>query len=176
MGWKAIEGYRYPYRINEDARVQKLFRGKWLDIRASVSGRTRATVQLIGTDGQRKNVALVNLMADAFMGGRRKGHCIIHRNGLKLDCKLGNLKFVTKSDCAKLSAKCRRRAVARIDRDGNVVEVYRSLEEAADRTFISRSSIGARCRKEVKDPYDLDGYNYLYEDDTAAINQERKKA
>lgn len=174
--WVAIKGYRYPYRINEDAKVQKYEDGAWTDLNPQLGSRTRSVVYLRAKDGKRVPAPLVTLMADAFMGGRKPGHCIVYRNGLKKDCQLANLRQVTRTECAKIAYKNRRKSVAKIDQDGNVVEVYSSATEAAKRNFLSMTAIVSRCAKKVKDPYRLDGYNYLYEDDTYAINQEKRKA
>lgn len=38
MTWRKIDGYQYPYRINEEAQVQKWDGKQWIDIRARISG------------------------------------------------------------------------------------------------------------------------------------------
>ncbi len=109
-------------------------------------------------------VPLVWLMADAFLGGRRPGYAIVHRNEQKLDCAAGNLMFVPQNECGRLSCRSRRKAVMKIDRSGNVVAIYASGREAAKKNYISQNSIWARCHGMVKDPFRLDGYDYRYED------------
>ena len=90
--WVAIIGYRWPYRINREGCVQKqLEDGSWYTLKAyMVGGRSRAVVKMRSKDNRKIEVPLVWLMADAFMGGRRPGYGIVHRNGAKLDCSLGN--------------------------------------------------------------------------------------
>ena len=102
-------------------------------------------------------------MADAFMGGRRTGYNIIHRNGAKMDCELVNLSFASKQVSGKLSSANRRKAVIKVDQDGQVVAIYSSGREAAKKNYISQNAIWARCTGKVKDPYRLDGYDYRYE-------------
>ena len=161
--WRDITGYRFEYRINTDATVQKLMDdGSWYTLRPYVSGRKRACVKMRTADNRKVDVPVVWLMAEAYMGGRKPGMNMIHRNGSKFDCSLGNLKYVTKSESAKLCSSNRRMAVMKIDPEGNVVAIYASGREAAKKNYISQNSIWARCRKKVKDPYRLDGFDYRY--------------
>lgn len=165
MAWKNIKGYRWPYRINEDACVQKqLEDGSWYTLKAYIGGgRARAMVKLRTADNRKVEVPVVWLMADAFMGGRRPGYAIIHKNRAKLDCSLGNLEFIPCKESGRISCRSRRKAVMKVDQAGNVVEIYASGREAAKKNYISQNSIWARCHNQVKDPYRLDGFNYQYE-------------
>ena len=163
--WAAIPGYRWPYRISREGRVQKqLEDGSWYTLKPYLGGgRSRAMVKMRTKDNRKIEVPLVWLMADAFMGGRRPGYGIVHKNGAKLDCSYENLEFRSAKDCGKISCRSRRKAVMKVDRAGNVVEVYPSGREAAKKNYISQNSIWARCHNRVKDPFRLDGYNYQYE-------------
>ena len=163
-GWKEIPGYRFRYRINDEAVVQKqMDDGSWFALKPYISGRNRAAVKMRTADNRKVDVPVVWLMADAFMGGRKPGTAIIHKNSSKLDCSLGNLKMIPRKECGKLSCRSRRKAVMKLDREGNVVAIYASGREAAEKNFISQNSIWARCMGKVKDPYRLDGHDYRYE-------------
>lgn len=162
--WKEITGYRWPYRISTDGDVQKFWNGEWVELRPYLSGgRARAMVKMRTADNRKIEVPVVWLMADAFMGGRRNGFCIVHRNGAKLDCALENLKFATRKECGKLSCGNRRRTVLKLDRAGRVIAIYPSVTEAAKRNYISKNAVYNRCANKVKSPFDLDGFNYQYE-------------
>lgn len=164
MKWKEIEGYRFRYRVNEDGVVQKrLDDGNWRTMKAYISGRNRVCVKMRTADNRKIDVPVVWLVADAFMGGRRPGFNIIHKNGSKFDCASVNLAFVSKGTCAKISSTNRRKAVMKVDKAGHVVAIYRSGREAAEKNYISQNAIWARCNGKVKDPYRLDGFDYKYE-------------
>lgn len=165
MSWIGIDGYRWPYRINEDGVVQKrLCNGDWYTLTPYITGnRKRAVVKMRSLENKAIEVPVVWLMADAFMGGRRDGYAIVHSNKAKLDCSLGNLSFVPMSDCGRISCRSRRMSVEKVDRDGNVVEIYASGREAAVKNHISQNAIWARCNGKVKDPYRLDDHDYRYE-------------
>lgn len=162
--WVEIPGYRFRYQINREAVVRKeLESGEWYVLKPYISGRTRACVKMRTADNRKVDVPVVWLMADAFMGGRRPGYNIIHRNGAKMDCELVNLSFASKQVSGKISSANRRKAVMKVDQDGQVVAIYSSGREAAKKNYISQNAIWARCTGKVKDPYRLDGYDYRYE-------------
>jgi hypothetical protein len=175
--WREIGGYRLPHRINQEGCVQKQKEsGEWVTLNQYLSGRKRACVKIKTTDGRRVDVPVKQLMADAFMGGCRPGMCIVSKNGSKLDCSLRNLKFVSKQECGTLSCRNRRMAVAKISRCGEVVAIYTSGREAAQKNYISQSSIWLRCTGQVADPFSLDGYDYQYIDGNEKPWAKKKKA
>lgn len=165
LEWKPIDGYFYPYRISDQGDVQKFRDGKWMPCKPYIShGANRARVKMRIDKDTWKDIPVVWLMADAFFNGHSPEYAIIHRNGAKMDCSKNNLKFIPRKEVGKLSAGASRKAVMKIDRDGNVVEIYSSGREAARKNYISRTAVWNRCMNRVPDPYDLDGYNYQYED------------
>lgn len=167
--WKEIPGYKYRYRISREGVIQRqMNNGSWRDIQTSLlRGSSRATVNLTLANGKRRNVAVVMLMANAFMGGKTPGMWIVHRNGLRTDNRLENLEAITpKEGGRRYGTSARRKPVVKIDRRGDVVENYRSAAEAAKKNHIGQSSVTARCRKEVphKKEFDmLGGFTFRYE-------------
>ena len=140
--WVEIPGYRFRYQINREAVVRKeLESGEWYVLKPYISGRTRACVKMRTVDNRKVDVPVVWLMADAFMGGRRPGYNIIHRNGAKMDCELVNLSFASKQVSGKISSANRRKAVMKVDQAGQVVAIYSSGREAAKKNYISQNSI-----------------------------------
>lgn len=57
------------------------------------------------------------------------------------------------------------RVVVKVDPAGEVVEFYRSAREAGYMNHMSYQTVLDRCKRKVKKPFALDGYNYLWEDD-----------
>lgn len=174
--WKEIKGYRWPYRINEDACIQKFYNGEWVELHPYICGcRARAVVKMRTADNRKVEIPVVWLMADAFMGGRRPGYNIVHKDGTKLNNAWRNLEFKTKAECGRLTKDVRRRAVEKLDREGNVVALYRSAAEAARRDFISKSSVQQRCAGKVQDPYKMTGYTYRYEENWSGVKRKKKE-
>ena len=161
--WVPIEGYKWPYRINEDGTVQKKDRDLWVTLAPRIST-NRVTVSMRKRNGTRIYIPVVWLMADAFMGGRKPGMCIYHKNGLKTDNSLHNLEFLSKGENGKRTSGNRRRAVEKIAPDGTVVELYKSACEAAKKNYVHRNCVSDRCNGVVKNPFRLLGYSFRWEE------------
>lgn len=144
--WKEISGYKYPYRINEDAQVQKLYRSEWMTMTPMYTN--RMLIRMLTKEGKHKYVPLPWLMADAFMGGRKEGYAIAYRNKSRRDCSLGNLFFVPYEKCWAL-ANHSGKSVEKVDRDGNVLELYKSISEASRKNYVSLNYVSLRCNGKV---------------------------
>lgn len=168
--WKIIEGYYWPYRVHESGAVERLWsNSKWRPVKSYVTkkpGKTCGilTVHMRLLDGRRTIVPVKNLVIDAFLGGRKPGDIYTHRNRMTSDCSVHNLVKTTKVDVAKRTGGGMRKTVEKIDRNGNVVDLYSSVTEAAKRDFIDRRSVQLRCANKIKgDPFELTGFSYRYE-------------
>lgn len=163
--WVEIIGYKYRYQINDDGNIQKqLPSGEWIALKPSLNG-GRAVVYLARKDGSREKKAVVNLMADAFMGGRNLGTWIVHKNGDRLDNNLQNLEVISAKEGGKRYAgNSKRKPVVKIDRQGEPIEFYKSATEAAKKNFVSKNFVVYRCLRKVQDEYySLDGYTFRYD-------------
>ena len=164
MEWVNIDGYKYVYQINTEGQV------RWLDaygiahiVRPYTAGQKRTRITMTRADGVKISVAVVNLMADAFMGGRLEGYNIVHKNGCKYDNRLANLRFATKEETAQMSANNRGKQVVKMLYDRTVVEVYPSATKAAKANYISLTSMCALCNGSFEDSCRFDGFYYQYE-------------
>ena len=165
MEWKIVEGtWRWPYRISDQGDIQKqLPNGKWKALKPyPYSGQLR--VQMWVSETEWKRVQISKLVADAFMGGTPEGMFRIHKNGMMWDNAVENLAFTSREASAKRHRPGNSRPVLKLDREGNVVAIYRSGSEAARENFISQKAMSTHCRGLVEDPYRLDGYQYVYEE------------
>lgn len=94
--WKMIEGYKYPYRINEDAVVEELQdNGEWQTVRPFTKQDGRRAPRLCVTMVNKANrpalVPVKRLMVNAFLGGSHEGVSYGYKNGFHGDCSLRNL-------------------------------------------------------------------------------------
>ena len=168
--WRDIPGYDGAYQVSWDGRVRSFrYRGKIIDKPHYLTpyehdNSKRHFFKLSRSDGKAADVPITRIMANAWLGGCPKGKVIYHINGNIRDDCVANIGFITRQKLGKKSgAKGMRRPVAKIDCDGNVVDFYSSAREAAKANYISRSSVTSRCNKKVKNPYNLDGYDYVWE-------------
>lgn len=162
--WLPLEGHKIPYRVCEEGHIQGFWDGAWRDINSHFSGKsTRVYVRLSTESGKRKNVPVVNIMADLFLGGRKPGLCLYHLNGDKRDNSVYNLRWTTQSKIARKGTQQLMRPVEKIDVNGNVLGWYRSMTIAAKENYVSLNFVSSRCRNKRKSPFDLTGYSFRYE-------------
>ena len=178
--WKPINGYFWPYRINEMGDVERqIDDDEWVSIHPFITWnkhRGRLFVRRKSADGKWLNVVVKNLMIDAFFGGRKPGDMYAHRNGMISDCSVYNLVKTNLKKVGQTTGGGNRRAIEKVDKNGQVVALYSSVTEAAEKNFISRKAIWLRCKKRLKDPYMLDGCTYRYEEPNYnQIKKSRKK-
>lgn len=158
--WKGINGYKFPYRINELGEVQWFRWGRWIPLKIYLTN--RAEVRLRGADGRQKRVGVFRILDECFCGGyaRKNGLCVGPKNGVQTECTLRNMEYKTQSEIGKKSmARTMRKTVVRYDRDGEAT-VYGSISEAARENGITTSGLDRRLYGGVLDPR---GYRFEVE-------------
>lgn len=159
MIWKEIEGYKFRYRISDQAEVQKFSTKGWETLKTSFKW-NRLHVRLKRKEGTQAAVAVVNLMDEYFFDGaaRKNGWNICHKDGCKTDCAFENLYLTTQSEIGKRwGAKGSRKAVS-MSKNGREV-IYPSLAEAARKNGLTVPSLRRRMLGEV---YDEKGRVFKY--------------
>lgn len=170
--WKILQGYDKQYRISTEGAVEVLTRKgptntflyKRLKPHRKVGG-TGLYIHL-WKNGKRLDKSLVRLVYETFVGPLPKNVACYHINGFQNDNRLVNITTLSNKQLGHLTAHMsRRRGVVKLDRQGNVVEVFRSTREAAKADFTNKQSIILRCNKKLSiDPYELTGFDYRYDD------------
>lgn len=169
--WKLIEGYRYPYRINRGAVVQRqLPSGEWRPLKPHFISKKRdnmgcAMLSMAVYPKGMKKVSVTTLMEGRWLPKRKPGQIFRHKNGSRLDCSAWNMELTTQSELARRLNGPGRRPVEKIDRDGNVLEVYRSVSEAARANFVCNACVHRRCSGKIADPFALTGFSFRYSAD-----------
>ena len=163
MSWVNIEGYKYQYQINEEGKIRVLdLFGNYSPVRINTVGQRRSVTTLCREDGVKVSVPVVNIMANAFMGGKPDGYNIIHKNGNKHDNRLANLQFTTKAETARFSVRNQRKPVAKMTKDKVILATYFSTTEAAKKNYISVERMGSLCKGKFEDSCRMDGFFYRY--------------
>lgn len=165
--WKPIEGYRYPYRINEEGTVQrKLPTGEWKTMEHTVhrnqAGRGYAAVNLAVFPQGHRAVTLAALMEGRFLPVRKPGERYWHKSGSALDWSAKSIEVVSQAEFARRQGGPGRKIVAKVDRNGDMVEIYRSIQAAARSNFMDAKSVTNRCLGRIKDPFAATGYTFRY--------------
>ena len=90
---------------------------------------------------------------------------MVHKNGLHSDNRLVNVAVMTSQQVGReINYRWGCRPVVMINRDGEIVECYRSSREAARQNSLSENSVRRRCNREIADEFGLTGYSYRWDD------------
>lgn len=163
MRYVSIPGYAKEYRISEEGVVQrKRPNGSWTNVAPSME-RSALYVKLRRDDGTRHSKSVRSLMRDAFFGGPRKGYCLTSANGMKYDCSLYNLRWKRIQEARATCGRMKRKPVVKINRQGEVVEFYGSIVEAAKKNYVSTASVSRRCNQELDDPFGCFDFTFEFE-------------
>jgi len=93
--WRDIPGYEGHYRVSTRGDVWSLKTAKQLRQATATHGRLTVCLSI---EGARKTWLVYHLVMLAFVGPRANGICVRHLNGDKLDNRLENLCYGTKSE------------------------------------------------------------------------------
>lgn len=114
-------------------------------------------------------------MAISFLGPIPEGYMPHHKNGMKSDNNLENIEYISRKENGKrYGSKGKRKPVAKIDQDGNIVEFYTSAREAARKNGLVCSTIIERCNGKRKSAFAPDGFAYAW-DNNSSIKKALKK-
>lgn len=121
-------------------------------------------VKLTDENGTGRDVSVMGLMVDVWLGGKRPGLVPYHKNGDLADNWVGNIAFASRRELGKRTgASAARIPVAKVTPEGEIVEVYPSARVAARENHMSYQTVLDRCNGKVKKPFALDGHTYQFE-------------
>lgn len=172
--WRDIPGYQGAYQINREGEVRtwRYREGKFLKTpkmlrpymrKRGAKGHSRF-VKLTAPDGRSKDVKVLRLVVDVWFGGCPNGKVPYHKNGDLNDNCVNNIAFTTREKLGKMTgAKSGRMPVAKVLPDGEVIEIYPSARAAAKANHMSYQTVLDRCNGKVKNPFALDGHNYVFD-------------
>lgn len=146
--WVAIEGYKFPYRVDENANVQKQKKnGDWVSLTPHMSCSV-AVVDMRCQDGKQRHVTLSSIMDKAFFGGvaKKNGLRMRHKNGSKMDCSVWNLEPVTRREMGVRAAAMREKRIPVVRVWNGVETLYKSKTDAAAKNGMSRSVLEKRIK------------------------------
>lgn len=161
--YKQIEGFKFPYRISDKGIVEKeIAPGKWQQL-VPYLNHGSLWVKLRRDNAKSKSVRVMTLMRDYFMGGEKEAMRVARKSASIFDCSLSNLHWIPASKATNRARKAHRRSVEKIDAEGNVIELYSSVQEAAKKNFVATMTVIRRCKNRIKNPCEFLGYTFRYE-------------
>lgn len=172
--WRDIPGYGGAYQISREGEVRtwryrrerRLKEPRLLRqyMRRQGEKSRRRVVKLTDETGRAREVNVLGLMVDVWLGGRPPGLVPYHRNGDLRDHNVNNIGFATRAELGRMTgASAARMPVAKVTPAGEIVAVYPSARAAAKANHMSYQAVLDRCNGKVKKPYALDGHTYIFD-------------
>ena len=173
MQWKDIPGYDGKYQINREGNVRRVYQsGKTRTMtpyHRKMKGSQRLVVKLT-MNGKAKEEILLKLMAMTFLGAPPQGYVPYHKNGCQLDNCIHNIAYISRKELGKLTgAHSKRKSVAKINADGEIIDVYPSAREAARKNYMSHQTVMDRCNGKCISTFAPDGFAYAWEDEAVSM-------
>lgn len=167
--WRDIPGYGGKYQASRNGDIRRVFgSGKVRDLTPHWKFITKPKkhhllVTHLTLDGHDREVSMLRIMADTWKGKPPAGRVACHINGIISDNRADNIGFIDRKTLGRRTGGSRRKPVRKLDKDGNVVEVYVSAREAARANHMSYQTVLDRCHRKVKNEYALDGHTYRFD-------------
>ena len=177
--WRDIPGYMGKYQVDQEGNVRRVFPSgktrKMTPYYKKVSSGKKLIVKLT-INGNSKEETLLSIMAKTFLGKCPDGYVPYHKNGCKNDNYINNIAYISKKKLGKLvGAKAKRKPVAKIDNNGEIVDVYSSARQAARENYMSYQTVIDRCNGKCKSAFAPDGYAYAWEDSEVSMGKAIRK-
>jgi hypothetical protein len=171
--WRDIQGYNGKYQVSRLGDVRRVldngsyramtpYRKSGQKHKAIL--RERQFVKLT-INGKAKEVAMLKIVQETFLGAAPKNTVPYHKNGLVTDNRADNIGFISRQELGRKTGgnTRKKRTVFKINSKGEIVDIYKSARQAANENNMSYQTILDRCHNKVKKAFELDGYNYQFE-------------
>jgi hypothetical protein len=167
--WKDVPGYYGLYQASTLGNVRrKNGRNSYMLIKPFLREKSKTPymyrIRMSDIYGKRREFPLLSVIASAWCPPP-PGMCVVHKNGMASDNTIDNIAFMKKGDIlTKYAHRYTRKVVCKMDESGEVVEVYKSIADAAKNNRISANAVSKQCRKKVKEPIVTMGIVFKYDD------------
>ena len=179
--WKDIPGYGGKYQASREGQIRRVYSSGKIRLlsphqKKNMQGSKRVIVHLTDDNGKSKEVMVLGVIANLFLGACPEGCVPYHINGSQYDNNVNNIAYISRKELGRMTGgRAGRKSVFKINANGEVVDVYSSAREAARQNYMSYQTVMDRCNGKMKSAFAPDGYAYAWEDSTKSIKQALQK-
>ena len=168
--WRDIPDTHGAYQISIEGNIRKIWSsGKVSDMvpYTQCNGykkdkKPRLFIRL-DYDGKRRTFSVLSLMVKTFYGNIPKGMLPYHKDGVASNNHINNIGFITKSELGKITGyKSKSKAVFKVNKNGEVIDVYKSAAVAADKNFVSYDTVLRRCNHKLSNEFKLIEFTFRW--------------
>lgn len=166
--WKDIKDYDGLYQVSNLGNVKSLGNKsnhkEPIILKPTINKNGYMAVRL-QKDKKVKYIFIHKLVAEAFLRKKKENLQVNHKDGNKRNNKVNNLEWCTASENIIHSFKIGLRKptikkVYQLDKNNNLINIYKSAKEASKKTGVYYTDITQCCRNEIKS---AGGYIWKYE-------------
>lgn len=152
--WKKIKGFE-NYQISNFGNVKSFYFGNEILRKTKMSKDGYVSV-ILTIKGKQKNCFIHRLVAEAFVEKIEGKNFINHKDENKSNNVVSNLEWVTHEENCNFGTRGNRIAkgllkkVCKIDESGNIIQEFKSVNEASKKNNLSASLISMICNGKRK--------------------------
>lgn len=175
--WKdvPIANLKYRYRASTLGRIVKVMPdGEYVFLKPTIDRAAyNYSVRLRLDNGKVVKKCIHTIVGETFLG-KRDGYRFYLKNGVKTDTRLSNIGYATSAEILRMNNQKKRIPTAKIDKNGEIVEVYKSLRYCAKQNHFSEQAMSDICNGKNVNVLTTDGYAYCFEDDSRRMKKIRE--
>ena len=159
--WREIPDCNGLYKISKEGVIVRIYKTRLKEVKTyQKSGRRSGWYcKILG-----KEYLVMKIMCHVWVGLPPKGMVAYHKDGILSNNHYLNIGFITRSELGyKNGHKSKSISVEKYDKDGNVIEVYRSIREAGKQNFMSYQAVWERCHGITKHPFKGMNFSFRFE-------------
>lgn len=164
--WRDIPGYEGMYQASIEGNIRKVYKNGRARILSTFTKRNvnnKSRFIDLTKDGHKRQVFVHHAVAAAFGIVAPEGYVIYHKDGCVTNNAVYNLAPITRKQLSSMCGKRQesRLPVLKIDEDGNVLDTYGSITEAAKDSAFCVQAVWNRVYGKVKHPFRTADYTFV---------------
>lgn len=171
LNWRAVPGYDGWYEASVDGEIRSwrnAGHGRRKEpklLLPSFSKRRMQYTVVLTKNKEKRTYPVIRVVAMAFYGAIMPNMMVYHKNGDIGDNSLNNIAIREKNRAYREINKNshQRKPVLKVDKDGEIIDAYKSVEDAARKNFMCNYQITCHCNKKVKNPFKFMDYTFRWD-------------
>lgn len=176
--WKDIKGYEGIYQVHYNGNIRRICKNGYREIKSFPKKGRKCTlyvVHLTDCNGTRKEINIAKIVAENYIGECPQGCVPYHINGMQNDNYYTNIAYISRKELGqKTGGKANSQRVVKIDKNGEILQVYYSARQCAKIVKGNRQTITDYCNGVNAKPYSSE-FCFAWEENTLSMRKAIKR-